>query len=249
MSNELYVNKVIAKLCSDNELQEKVVPIFSTCYPSVAKKMSNKSLRTAACRIAAKTVVNKALSDRRYQAGKFLGTVKLVKRTLFKNSTDFGKGCHTANSEPYFYDASYSLVKKKSDGMPIDRRPPIPIDESGKCHIAKSVGKGQWSCTKECKPISQFEVDAIVKLRSAFDESIPALRNALQTCDDGCPNGHHYSGVMEYDTEEDERFVIPINSLGHPLVCHNDGGCTSTLRILRAASTHHTVLRSFLHNV
>ncbi len=37
--------------------------------------------------------------------------------------------------------------------------------------------------------------------------------------------------------------------MGHPLVCSNDGGCRSTLRILRAASTHYPVLRNFLGHV
>ena len=36
---------------------------------------------------------------------------------------------------------------------------------------------------------------------------------------------------------------------GHPLVCSNDGGCRSQLRILRAASTHYGVLRTLLNHV
>ena len=33
------------------------------------------------------------------------------------------------------------------------------------------------------------------------------------------------------------------------MVCSNDGGCCSQLRILRAASTHHGVLRTLLDHV
>ena len=36
---------------------------------------------------------------------------------------------------------------------------------------------------------------------------------------------------------------------GHPLVCSNDGGCGSQLRILTVASTHYGVLRTLLDHV
>jgi hypothetical protein len=40
-----------------------------------------------------------------------------------------------------------------------------------------------------------------------------------------------------------------IDLLGHPLVCHNDGGCKNILRIIRAASTHYPILRKFLRMI
>jgi len=43
---------------------------------------------------------------------------------------DFGEGCHTALTEPYYYDAAYQLVK---------RNYAIPIDENGKCVVAKEI--------------------------------------------------------------------------------------------------------------
>ena len=67
------------------------------------------------------------------------------------------------------------------------------------------------------------------------------LRYARTTFDGGCPNGH-YTKVVEGD-----------NSVGyckgHPIICFNDGGCTSKLRIRRAASTHYPVLGNLLHHV
>ena len=41
----------------------------------------------------------------------------------------------------------------------------------------------------------------------------------------------------------------PIDLKGHPLVCSNDGGCQSKLRVLRAATTHFPVLRKLLRQV
>ena len=41
----------------------------------------------------------------------------------------------------------------------------------------------------------------------------------------------------------------PVTLKGHPIVCHIGDSCTSTLRILRAASTHFPVLRKVLVHV
>ena len=39
---------------------------------------------------------------------------------------------------------------------------------------------------------------------------------------------------------------IGLNRKGHPLVCHNDSGCNSKLRVLWTASAHSPVLCTFL---
>ena len=67
------------------------------------------------------------------------------------------------------------------------------------------------------------------------------LRYACTTFDDGCPNGH-YTKVVDADNSVVDR-------TGHPIVCSNDGGCKSKLRILRAASVHYPVLGNLLHHV
>ena len=90
--------------------------------------------------------------------------------------------------------------------------------------------------------ITDTEVAAIVNLRQAFDNPMHELRSALDTCNDGCPN--HTRVVSRGDLGWD---VMKLQ--GHPLVCSNDGGCRSQLRILRAASTHYGVLRTLLNHV
>ena len=92
--------------------------------------------------------------------------------------------------------------------------------------------------------ITDTEVSAIVHLRQAFDKPMHELRSALDTCDDGCPN-QHYTRVVGRD---DLGWDV-MNLQGHPLVCSNDGGCHSQLRILRAASTHYGVLRTLVDHV
>ena len=130
-----------------------------------------------------------------------------------------------------------------SSYQPVKRVTPIPINEAGKCVIASEmhtetegthINRRNWECSRECKPTSDEEVDAILALKAAFESSIEEVRRALETYDDGCPNGH-YSKAIEF---------YSVGLKGHPLVCSNgDGGCQSKLRILRAVATHFPVLR------
>ena len=64
-------------------------------------------------------------------------------------------------------------------------------------------------------------------------------REALAKCDLGCPFVHSTKLVGS----------TPVALKGHPIVCYTGDSCTSTLRILRAASTHFPVLRKFLVHV
>ena len=160
------------------------------------------------------------------------------------------------SNEPFFYDSSYQLVKREF---------PIPINETGQCVVANEIkpeegskGIKMWECSVECKQVTDAEVAAIVSLRAAFDAPMHDLRHALETCDDGCPHGH-YTKVLELapipveliDTMDDGRLTdyCPVALQGHPLVCSNNNGCQSKLRVLRAASTHYPVLRQFLHQL
>ena len=124
----------------------------------------------------------------------------------------------------------------------------IPIDENGKCIVANVISTDnktnepkKWECCSECKPLTEAEVDAIVVLKEAFEKPMQDLRHTLATCDDGCPNQHYTKVVDDNSSAVDLR--------GHPLVCSNDGGCQSALRILRAASTHYPVLVNFMIHV
>ena len=88
----------------------------------------------------------------------------------------------------------------------------------------------KWECSTQCKPLTLFEVDAIV--------SVEKVRQALAECDMGCPFGH-YSKLVGSS---------PVDLRGHPIVCYNGELCTSVLRILRAAalSAHRSV--SYIDN-
>ncbi len=187
---------------------------------------------------------NKALQMRKEQAGSLLQSTRAIKSIQIKVSEDFVLGCHTASSEPYFYDSAYQPVKRDSA---------IPVSEDGKCITAKELEadskthkkkQKQWECTSECKPLTKAEIDAIVAFKEAFEKPMQDVRLALDSCDEGCPNQHYAKVVDIYNAE-----FSTVDRIGHPLVCSNDGGCQSVLRILRAASTHYPVLRNFLHHV
>ena len=134
-------------------------------------RMSKSTLKITCCRIAAERVVSCALKQRKESAG------TLLKSTCSVNSYDFpsdgfGKGCHTAASEPYFYDTAYKAVKHV--GV-------IPVDNRGRCYIAKEVvdDKDQlklndkeslpkfkkWLCTIECKVPTDQDVCSILETK------------------------------------------------------------------------------------
>ena len=120
----------------------------------------------------------------------------------------------------------------------------LAIDENGKCIVANEIKADRetskksepkkWECSSECKLLTKTEVDAIIAMKEAFAKPMQHLRYACTTFDDGCPNGH-YTKIVD--------------GTGHPIVCSNDGGCKSKLRILRAASVHYPVLGNLLHQV
>ena len=115
----------------------------------------------------------------------------------------------------------------------------IPIDENGRCILAKEIkNKGarkQWQCTNESKDITPSEELAIINFQQAFECSIQEMRRTLDKCDE-CPHTHY--------TKTSESFVI--DRKGYPLVCSIDSGCK---RILRAAATHYPLLGKFLHRI
>ena len=94
-----------------------------------------------------------------------------------------------------------------------------------------------------CKPVTKAEVSAIVDLKDSFDKPMIELGQDLDMCDSGCPN-QHYTRV---ETRRFEHYSVERQV--HPLICSNDTGCSSKLRILRAASTHFPVLRALQRNL
>ena len=90
-----------------------------------------------------------------------------------------------------------------------------------------------------CRPLSVSEVDAILDFRSCLELRVEEAREARAKCDLGCPFVHSTKLVGS----------TPVTLKGHPIVCYTGDSCTSTLRILRAASTHFPALRKFLVHV
>ena len=206
----------------DFEAKSQLTKAFKKLHESVAKRMP-RVLQKTVCRLAARRLLNKAL-----HAGYFLKSIRSIKSLQIAQREDFGKGCHTMASEPYFYDSSYQHVKRDI---------PIPINEDGQCVVAKELHtdnekegacaqRKKWECCSECKPITDTEVNAILTLKAAFEKPLQEVRHALDDCDSGCPNGHYCKvHVIEFSS---------VGLKGHPLVCScSSGGCQSKLRVLR----------------
>ena len=232
---QVHVKKIQHHLLSNPGAKLELVEAFKKQSKTTAKRLPKCMVKTVGL-IAAKKLCNKALKLRKEHVGTLLKTTRAVQKLTMKGRDDFGEGCHTTGSEPYYYDSAYHPVKRPSA---------IPIKGNGMCVVANEIRQNdsaktdgdqppkQWNCHSECKVVTDTEVAAIVHLRQAFDKPMHELRSALDTCDNGCPN-QHYTRVVSRDNLGWD--VIQLQ--GHPLVCSNDGGCRSQLCILRAASTH-----------
>ena len=256
---EKYCRSVLASLQGDSEMKNKLMKQQHFVVPT---KLTRKDLSSAVVRLAAKRLVGKSLQVRKKYAGLLLSSIKHVKSIQLEAESDFGKGCHTRSTEPYFYEAAYLYVRDS----------PIPVNGEGECVVARAhpesdsashpesdsaAGAGnkqvptgcaqdesdkkcrKWECSAQCKPLTLFEDDAIVSFKASFSLPVEKVRQALAECDMGCPFGH-YSKLVGSS---------PVDLRGHPIVCYNGELCTSVLRILRAASTHFPVLRKFLAHV
>ena len=165
---------------------------------------------------------------------------------------------------------------------------PNPVQENGLCHLSdisscvknmvtpgndrRSQSKGttdsqaqtnKWSCSPQCKTLSDKEIATIVSLKNVFDSDIPDLRKALEECDK-CLHVRSYKqewhvlfkknkehieqkGLSDYlDLESEDESFRPVERKGHPLACHLPGSsCESKLRVLTAAVAHYPKLAAF----
>ena len=183
---EVKLRQVQANLLNDVEAKSDLIKVFKMkmLHGGTVKHVSS-GLGKTVCQTAARKLVNKVLQSRKISAGALLATIRSVKSISLKGRKDFGEGCHSVSTEPYFYEAAY---------QPVQRDSPIPVNRQGQCIVAEKIsffpksGKWKtWKCTKGCRPISDSEVDAILCLKSAFELSIVELRTALAVCDYGCP--------------------------------------------------------------
>ena len=116
-----YVKQIQYSLLHDSQTLVQLIKDYKKQHPDLAKRMSRAMSQTV-CKIAAKKVLNKALQLRKENVGSLLKNIRLIKCLDIKENEDFGEGVHSAASEPYYFDASYQLVK-------IDF--PISVDENG----------------------------------------------------------------------------------------------------------------------
>ena len=112
--------------------------------------------------------------------------------------------------------------------MPVQQAYALPIDECGKCILAKEIktnnGKCtnkiqpmKWGCTSECKPLTDAEVSAIVDFKKVFDRPAQEVRLDLDMCDRHCPYQHYIKFVDD----------ATVDLQDHPLVYFNNGSITA----------------------
>ena len=171
--------------------------------------------------MAATNLVAKVLQKRRkHHAGRLIKTSRMVNALTSEEKADFGECGHScASSEPYFYDIAYRPVKRdysiqvdengkcvvadeivstKVQTKPL--KPPVTTEASRVgSHGDQSVPPQPsitWKCKSECKQLKPLEVESIVELKQAFEKPMKELRHALDTCNEGCPNGHSVRGEL-----------------------------------------------------
>ena len=204
---------------------------FKDQHEKTALKMT---AATSTSSIPATRLVNKVLQIRKDLAGTLLKVVRINN----KKQSDLSEDSHC---EPYHYYESSC----------VHNRPSICIDEHGKYRLldgaVEHVVPRSWKCNDMCK---LSDSSCIIEFKSTLNESMQKIRKALDVCDE-CPNSK-YAKVFIVPANEPDSNVVHYNSVelkGHSLICHIGSDCKSKLRILRAASTHYSVLRSFLRCV
>ena len=82
-----------------------------------------------------------------------------------------GHRYHTAGSEPYFLNTSYTYTKRLGA---------IPVDLNGRCVVSEEIGDRdkvtmrplKWICTNECRNLTSEEVAIVLRTKSLFQMSI-----------------------------------------------------------------------------
>ena len=251
---KLYVqHQYITEVCRSVLGNKKVVSLlekaFTQKHESVASEMTRATCKRAIASIAAKRLVNRVLRLRKLYAGSLLRSIRSITKIEITDKGDIGEGLHSAHSEPFFYESAYQYV---------DRPDSMSIDECGRyrpeCEVSEHEGDSitrTWKCSSKCKPLTDKEIGVILDFKSGFGADMKDVRKLLDKCDDDCPNTD-YQKVVHFHDESPNSEIVHYNSVelkGHSLLCFTGDECNSKLRILRAASTHYAVLRSFLHAV
>ena len=229
---------------SDVKSTKDMLRAFKKRHEHVATEMTRATFKQAASSITVTRLVGKVLQVRRFLAGTLLKAVRSITKIILTEKKDFGEDLHCMHSEPYFYEGAYVFD---------DRPSTMSVDEHGQCRPAGESSEDipqSWKCNAKCKPLSESEVASILGLKSGFEESMLDVRKLLDRCDN-CPNNHYSKAIFTPDEDPDSGLVhhSSVERMGHSLICFTGNECQSKLRILRAASTHYPVLRSFLRSV
>ena len=126
---EVHVKRIQYQLLANAGTKLELVEAFKKQSKTAAKQL-HKSMVKTVCLIAAKRLCNKALQLRKEHVGTLLKTTRAVQNLKIKGRDDFGEGCHTIASEPYYYDSAYHPVKRPCA---------IPIKENGMCIVATTT--------------------------------------------------------------------------------------------------------------
>ena len=124
---QMYVNQLRLQLLTHPEARAKVVEAYKAEYKG---KTMPKIHAGAICRVAASRMVSLAYLNRRKCVKSFVSNTNEALKVDIKNKDDFGHRCHSAGSEPYFYDASYQQVQRGTA---------LPIDEHGQCVTSNKI--------------------------------------------------------------------------------------------------------------
>uniref|UniRef100_A0A1X7UC26 Uncharacterized protein n=1 Tax=Amphimedon queenslandica TaxID=400682 RepID=A0A1X7UC26_AMPQE len=75
------------------------------------------------------------LKNRSHKVGVLIRASDSIRKLKFNCFSDFGKQCHTKNSEPYFYGSAYLYPNDDFDSQ-LDSPIAIPVDTNGICYVA-----------------------------------------------------------------------------------------------------------------
>ena len=116
----------------DSELLSEVNDAFCKSHPLLAQKVVTRSARAAVSKIGAEALVSKAPSVQRAKAGSLLKTIcEINAMKLGENDILVGHRYHTAGSEPFFLNTSYTYTKRLGA---------IPVDLNGRCVVSEEIG-------------------------------------------------------------------------------------------------------------
>ena len=118
VTKEAYLKDLQSHLLGNTKTKTRLIKAFKQ-QQTTMKRVTG----IAACNVAAKRLLNKALQVRKEHAGSLLKTVRTVQSMQTHSAEGFEEGCHAASIEPYFYDSAYKPVKRDFA---------LPIDECGK---------------------------------------------------------------------------------------------------------------------